>query len=157
MMKASRYNKSRTDRHITHTDGVWTMGDTLTSNPRTAYSIKLSHKIFTAANSSAFFSDFPELSGAGYVTWVGVDSTHFTLKKGDHHLNWYFSSPGARRGFCSSCGSTMLFESERWAGETHVSLACLDGPIDRKPRANAFFDTHVGWMPIDDGLEEIPG
>jgi len=95
--------------------------------------------------------------GAGYVTWVGVDSTHFTLKKGDHHLNWYFSSPGARRGFCSSCGSTMLFESERWAGETHVSLACLDGPIDRKPRANAFFDTHVGWMPIDDGLEEIPG
>lgn len=95
--------------------------------------------------------------GAGYVTWVGVDSTHFTLKKGDHHLNWYFSSPGARRGFCSSCGSTMLFESERWAGETHVSLACLNGPIDRKPRANAFFDTHVGWMPIDDGLEEIPG
>lgn len=95
--------------------------------------------------------------GAGYVTWVGVDSTRFTLKKGDHHLNWYSSSPGARRGFCSTCGSTMLFESERWAGETHVSLACLEGPIDRKPRANAFFDTHVGWMPIDDGLEEIPG
>ncbi len=95
--------------------------------------------------------------GAGYVTWVGFDSTHFTLKKGDHHLTWYFSSPGARRGFCSTCGSTMLFESERWAGETHVSLACLDGPIDRKPRANAFFDAHVGWMPIDDGLEEIPG
>ena len=31
------------------------------------------------------------------------------------------------------------------------------GPIDRKPRANAFFDAHVGWMPINDGLEEIPG
>lgn len=95
--------------------------------------------------------------GAGYVTWAGFDSDHFNLLKGDHHLQWYESSPGARRGFCSSCGSSMLFESERWADETHVALACLDGKIDREPRANAFFDTHVGWMPIDDGLEEIPG
>ena len=95
--------------------------------------------------------------GAGYVTWAGFKSDHFILRKGDHHLRWYESSPGARRGFCSTCGSTMLFESERWPGETHVALACLHGPIDREPQANAFYDTHVGWMPIDDGLRKIPG
>ena len=95
--------------------------------------------------------------GAGYVTWVGFESDHFMLKKGDHHLQWYESSPGARRGFCSSCGSTMLFESERWAGETHVALACIDGPVDRAPAAHAFFDTHVGWAPVDDDLKKIPG
>ena len=94
--------------------------------------------------------------GAGYVTWAGFESDHFHLRKGDHHLKWYESSPGARRGFCENCGSTMLFESERWAGETHVALACIDGPIDREPAAHVFFDAHVNWMPIDD-LKKVSG
>jgi len=93
--------------------------------------------------------------GAGYVTWVGFESDHFELLTGDHHLHWYESSPGARRGFCSTCGSTMLFESTRWPGETHVALACIDGPIDRVPAANAYMDNHVGWMPIDHGLSRV--
>ena len=80
---------------------------------------------------------------------------HCTMCRRAHGAG-YVTSEG-RRGFCNECGSTMLFESSRWAGETHVALACIDGEIDRKPRANAFFDTHVGWMPIDDGLEEGPG
>ena len=95
--------------------------------------------------------------GAGFVTWVGFESDDFTLKKGDHHLKWYESSPGARRGFCSTCGSTMLFEAERWSGETHVALGCIEGPIDRKPQANSFFDAHVTWMPIDDALKVFTG
>ena len=52
--------------------------------------------------------------GAGYVTWAGFESDHFELVAGDHHLEWYRSSEGARRGFCRSCGSSMLFESDRW-------------------------------------------
>jgi hypothetical protein len=95
--------------------------------------------------------------GAGYVTWVGFDSQHFRLVHGDHHLKWYLSSPGARRGFCSTCGSTMLFESERWAGETHVALAAIDERIDRAPRAHAFYDAHVDWLPIDESLKIVPG
>ena len=91
--------------------------------------------------------------GAGYVTWVGFESDHFLLKRGDHHLEWYESSPGARRGFCRQCGSSMLFESDRWPGETHVALAIIEGPIDREPTGNAFFDTHVDWMPIDRSLK----
>ena len=95
--------------------------------------------------------------GAGYVTWAGFPSSQFRLRQGGEQLTWYASSPGARRGFCRACGSTMLFESERWAGETHVALGCLDGPIDRRPQANVFFDTHVDWMPIDETLKTVPG
>jgi hypothetical protein len=91
------------------------------------------------------------IHGAGYVTWVGVDSEHFTLLA-DGQLQWYESSPGARRGFCRICGSSMLFESTRWAGETHVALACLDEAIDRGPQAHAFHDAHVDWMPLDETL-----
>ena len=95
--------------------------------------------------------------GAGYVTWVGFDSRHVRLLQGDQHLHWYLSSQGARRGFCGTCGSTMLFESRRWAGETHVALACIDGRIDRAPQAHAFYDAHVDWIPIDDSLQIVKG
>ena len=89
--------------------------------------------------------------GAGYVTWVGLDSRHFHLLQEDQ-LQWYESSPGARRGFCRTCGSSLFFESTRWSGETHVALACLDEAIDRAPQAHAFHDEHVDWMPLDETL-----
>jgi hypothetical protein len=95
--------------------------------------------------------------GAGFVTWAGFESSRFRVIRGADQLAWYTSSAGARRGFCPVCGSTMLFESERWPGETHVALGCLDGPIDRRPQANVFFDAHVDWMPIDEDLKNIPG
>lgn len=95
--------------------------------------------------------------GAGYVTWVGFDRSQFRLLQGSDQLAWYGSSAPARRGFCRTCGSTMLFKSERWAGETHVALGCIDTPIDRQPQANVFFDAHVHWMPIDASLKSVPG
>ncbi len=93
--------------------------------------------------------------GAGYVTWVGFESDHFTLLSGEAQLNWYPSSPEAKRGFCGNCGSSMLFESSRWAGEMHVALACLGEPIDREPQAHVFYDTHVEWMPVDETLQIV--
>ena len=95
--------------------------------------------------------------GAGYVTWAGFDEDQVTFVKGNKQLTWYESSPGAQRGFCSRCGSTMFFRSERWAGELHIVLACIDGAIDRTPQANVFFDRHVNWMPIDETLKQVDG
>jgi len=95
--------------------------------------------------------------GAGYVTWVGFESERFKLNTGNDQLKWYASSPGARRGFCADCGSTLLFEAERWPGETHVALGCIDDEIDRQPQANSFFDAHVDWMPIDNTLKKASG
>lgn len=95
--------------------------------------------------------------GAGFVTWAGFESSHFRLAQGDDHLRWYTSSAGARRGFCETCGSSMLFESARWPDETHVALGCIDEPIDRVPQANVFFDAHVDWVPIDETLPVVSG
>jgi hypothetical protein len=95
--------------------------------------------------------------GAGYVTWVGFESKQFKLEAGEDLLQWYESSSGARRGFCQACGSTMLFESARWPGETHIALGCIDDPIDREPQANVFFDSHVNWMPINEALKIFSG
>ena len=98
-----------------------------------------------------------KVHGAGYVTWVGFESPHFQLERGENELTWFESSTGASRGFCSACSSSMFFKSERWAGELHVALGCLDEPIDRQPQAHAFHDSHVDWMPLDDALQIFNG
>ena len=95
--------------------------------------------------------------GAGYVTWVGFEATQVSFAQGGKNLQWYESSPGAQRGFCRQCGSTLFFRSERWAGELHIALGCIDGPIDRQPLANVYFDKHVTWMPIDTSLKQLDG
>ena len=95
--------------------------------------------------------------GAGYVTWVGFETDQVSFLQGESELMWYESSPGAQRGFCGLCGSTLFFRSERWAGELHIALGCINDPIDRQPQANVFFDKHVNWMPIDTSLKQLDG
>ena len=95
--------------------------------------------------------------GAGYVTWVGFDTGQVSITRGENQLKWFDSSPGAQRGFCGNCGSSLFFRSERWAGELHIALGCMDDDIDRQPQANVFFDTHVAWMPIDASLKQVDG
>jgi len=92
--------------------------------------------------------------GAAFVTWAGFDADACRIEDDHHVLRWYDSSPAAQRGFCSRCGSTLFFRSERWAGELHIVLANFDGPLDRAPQAHAFWDTHVDWVALDpdDGL-----
>jgi hypothetical protein len=97
------------------------------------------------------------IHGAGYVTWVGFEEDRFRLHQGENELTWYSSSEIAERGFCNTCGSSMFFRSGRWEGEVHVALANIDDPIDRKPQAHAFHDSHVNWMPLDDALAIFNG
>ena len=89
-------------------------------------------------------------SGSAFVTWVGLDADQCRIEDPRGHLAWYRSSDQGERGFCSRCGSTLFFRSERWAGELHVTLANFAGPVDRLPQAHVFWDSHVDWVKLDD-------
>jgi hypothetical protein len=91
--------------------------------------------------------------GAGYVTWVGFDEEKFKCTQKIKKLKWYESSSGAQRGFCTECGSTMFFKSTQWPKEIHITLANLEDKLDKSPQANAYFSSHVEWMPIDETLK----
>ena len=95
--------------------------------------------------------------GAAFVTWAGFASEQFELVPGTLQPAWYASSPGARRGFCPKCGSSMFFESARWPGEMHVARALVEGPLDREPAAHVFYETHVPWLDVKDDLPKVAG
>jgi hypothetical protein len=95
--------------------------------------------------------------GSGVVTWFGAHSTSFRLTAGEEQLQWYRSSPSARRGFCARCGSTLFFEGERWPGEIHIVRANVPGEIDREPQAHVFYDLRVTWLDLHDELKKLGG
>jgi hypothetical protein len=46
----------------------------------------------------------------------------------------------------------MFFESTRWPGEMHVARALIQGELDKAPAAHVFYETHVPWLEVNDGL-----
>ena len=96
--------------------------------------------------------------GAAYVTWVGVDADRFRVVAGDDQLARHHSSDDAWRSFCRTCGSTLLFESTRWAGEVHITRSSIEGEIDRDIQVHAFFDDRAVWHSEPaDGLPRLGG
>jgi hypothetical protein len=83
--------------------------------------------------------------GAGFVTWVGVAAERFVLESGADLLKHYQSSEAATRSFCGRCGSPLLFQSGRWPGETHVTLASLDDGTGLEPQAHAYWSVRAPW------------
>ena len=89
--------------------------------------------------------------GAGFVTWVGVGRTAFTLERGEAELGRYRSSPQATRSFCRRCGSPLFFESGHWPDEVHVTLASLDSAEGLEPQAHAYWSSRVPWAFAGEG------
>lgn len=83
--------------------------------------------------------------GAGFVTWVGTDEARFSLLAGSDALGRYRSSRAGTRSFCSRCGSPLFFQSSRWPGQMHVTLASLDSCEGLKPQAHAYWKSRAPW------------
>lgn len=91
-------------------------------------------------------------AGAGFVTWAGFAASGCEINDPHHRLRWFISSPGAERGFCEHCGSSLLFRSQRWPDELHITRANFTTALDREPQAHVFYDTHVNWIALADDL-----
>lgn len=74
----------------------------------------------------------------------------------DRLLRWYEAAEGGSRGFCSKCGSPMLFKAPAWPGELHIARALFLDAIDRQPQVHAYYDTHVDWATPADNLPRKP-
>jgi hypothetical protein len=94
--------------------------------------------------------------GAAFVTWVGLESKKVRIAASDGSLRWFASPAGGERAFCTHCGSSMFFRSTQWPGELHIARALFNEPIDREPQAHVYYDTHVSWVALADGLPRRP-
>ncbi len=89
--------------------------------------------------------------GAAFVTWAGFSEDAFSLTAGDDLISRYRSSAAAARSFCSRCGTPLFFQSDRWPGEIHVTLATLDSAEGLEPQAHAYWASRAPWLGWDGG------
>jgi len=84
------------------------------------------------------------------TTWISVPRRAFRFTQG---MPCYFSSsPGARRGFCATCGSPLTFEAERIPDEVHLYAASLADPAKVTPTRHVFVEEQLPWFETADEL-----
>ncbi len=83
-------------------------------------------------------------TGAPVSAFAGFERVHVRFTRGQ--LATYASSPGVKRGFCSTCGSTLTYEGERWASEVHFHVGAFDQPQDFPPQGYAFPEERLPWF-----------
>lgn len=83
-------------------------------------------------------------TGAPVSAFGGFERVNVRFTSGQ--LATYASSPGVKRGFCGTCGSTMTYEGERWASEVHFHVGAFDRPQDFSPQGHAFPAERLPWL-----------
>lgn len=83
-------------------------------------------------------------TGAPASAFAGFERVQVRFTSGQ--LATYASSPGVKRGFCGTCGSTLTYEGERWASEIHFHVGAFDRPQDFSPLGHAFAEERLPWF-----------
>jgi hypothetical protein len=91
--------------------------------------------------------------GAAFVTWFAVPKTQVRVVAGAEALTEYRSSARGTRSFCGRCGTSVFCVLDHDPDTVDVTLASMQGPIDRVPEAHVYFDDHVDWI---ERLDELP-
>ena len=91
-------------------------------------------------------------NGAAFVTWFAVSMEQFRLLEASSLLR-HRSSDHGTRSFCGRCGSPLFCESSRHPERIDITLASMEGAIDRQPQAHVYYDCRAEWI---DDLEELP-
>ncbi|WP_069301226.1 GFA family protein [Neptunicoccus sediminis] len=85
-----------------------------------------------------------------YWSATQVPSDKLTLTR-DDSLQWYQSSPTARRGFCSVCGSSLFWEMDG-EGATSIGTGTLDGQTGLRTEKHIYVSDKGDYYEIADGL-----
>jgi hypothetical protein len=92
--------------------------------------------------------------------WASTDVLREALTvHGAEHLTWFASSERVRRGFCSICGSVLLWEA---AGRARIAIAmgAFDLPTGTRLEKHIFVGDKGDYYEIADGLPQethLPG
>ncbi len=83
-------------------------------------------------------------TGAPVSAFAGFERERVRITQGE--IAKFVSSPGVKRGFCASCGSTLTYEGDRWPTEMHFHVGALDHPEAFEPDGEAFVDERLPWV-----------
>lgn len=99
-------------------------------------------------------TDCRRIAGAPAVAWFSTGMEHFRFSQGNAAT--FRSSEHILRSFCSTCGTTLTFQDDRYPDEIDVATATLDDPAVMPPGDHTFVQYRLPWMRTSDGLPAYP-
>ncbi len=100
--------------------------------------------------------DCRQAHGAAFVTWTGLPKSQFRFIAGEDKLKKYESRiethQGIRWGFCSDCGTSLLYDCDQAPDKIYITVANLTGKLDREPDSHVSFEEKVNWLSVQDSL-----
>jgi hypothetical protein len=87
-----------------------------------------------------------------YFAATEVPTSALTVH-GTQHLRWFHASAQARRGFCSSCGST-LFWDPLDRDSIAIAMGAFDGPTQTTLARHVYVADKGDYYVIDDDLPQ---
>ena len=87
-------------------------------------------------------------SGAPAAAFAAFDEAVVEVVKGE--ITRFASSPGMRRGFCATCGSTLTCQGGATPHELHIHLGAFDHPERLPPMGEYFTEERLPWFRLAD-------
>lgn len=88
-----------------------------------------------------------------FVAATRVPDEHLSIT-GEHNLTWYESSEAAKRAFCKTCGSVLLWKAND-SHTTSVMAGCLDAPTGLKIDRHIYTEDKGDYYEIASSEKQI--
>lgn len=86
--------------------------------------------------------------------WAAGSALERDVKISGDTLRWYVSSDIAKRGFCSTCGSSLFFKFND-SDQLDIGVGTLDQPTGLKLHRHIFVADKGDYYEIADGLPQF--
>jgi hypothetical protein len=90
---------------------------------------------------------------SGHV-WASTDVLREQVTiVGEEHVRWFQSSDKVRRGFCSRCGSSLLWDVQGRA-RLAIAMGVFETPTDARLHAHIFTADKGDYYPLDESVPQ---
>jgi hypothetical protein len=83
-------------------------------------------------------------AGNFLMALVGVAREEFVITRG--RVSWFKSSEPVRRGFCSACGTPLMYKTQNSPFIVHVTIGSLDDPAALEPVKQFGIEPRMPWL-----------
>ena len=83
-------------------------------------------------------------SGAPVAAFAAFDESMVEMTKGQ--ITKFASSPGTRRGFCATRGSTLTCQGDQTPVELHFHIGAFDEPAKLPPTSAYYVEERLPWV-----------
>jgi hypothetical protein len=95
------------------------------------------------------------MNGSAFSSYVVIP--HETLSViGDEHVGTYEVGEGARKHYCSRCGTPLFNLVSRYAGACMIYLGALEPLPASVPSVNVYCESMLSWVERVGSIQKLP-